>query len=80
MKSQFDAFRDRLTNQVLDSTTLPEIMAAQHALRAWIKQHPEDEGMRDGFEQLSLMQDIAEAEQSQEVEAMRGVQETVQAA
>ncbi|MBV9849674.1 MAG: hypothetical protein JO250_08295 [Armatimonadetes bacterium] len=65
MKSQLDDLRDRLSDQVLDATTLPEIHAAQQALRAWIKEHPEDEGMRDGFEQLSLMQDIAEQEEAE---------------
>ncbi len=65
MKPQLDDLRDRLTNQVLDATTLPEIFAAQQALCAWIKKHPEEEGMRDGFEQLSLMQDIVEQEEAE---------------
>ena len=56
--------RDRLTNRVLDATTLPEIEAAQKALRDWIRRHPEDAGMRDAFEQLAMMQEIAEAERS----------------
>ena len=62
MSLETDTARDQLTNQVLDATTLPEIEGAREALRAWIKQHPEDGGMRDAFEQLAMMQEIAETE------------------
>lgn len=51
--------RDSLTQQTLGARTLPDIAAAQQASRDWIAAHPEDEGMRDGFEQLSHMEDIA---------------------
>lgn len=54
-----DLDRERLTYQVLDATTLEEIVAARLSLRAWIKVHPEEEGMSDAFEQLSLLEDIA---------------------
>lgn len=57
--------RERIINQVLDATTLPEIEAARHILRQWMAAHSEEQGMRDGFEQLSLMQDTAEAEEAQ---------------
>ena len=57
-----DAARERVTKKVLSARSLPDIRKAQKMLRDWIKAHPEDEGMRDGFEQLSLMQDIAEEE------------------
>ena len=67
-----DAARECLTWQVLGAKTLPKVLAAQQALREWIKTYPEErEWMRDGFEQLSLMQDIAEeqeAEQHQQTE------------
>lgn len=59
--------RERVINQVLDATTLTEIEAARHILREWMAVHPKEQGMRDGFEQLSLMQDIAEAEEAQSV-------------
>ncbi len=55
--------REAVTKRVLSARCLPDILEAQQVLRAWIKAHPEDEGMRDGFEQLSLMQDVAEEEQ-----------------
>ncbi len=70
MKSDTEIARELLTEQVLDATTLAEIHAARQALREWIKAHPEDEGMGDAFEQLSLLQDIAE---EQETERQRQV-------
>ncbi len=59
---EIEPAREAVTKKVLSARALPDILEAQQALRAWIKAHPEDEGMRDGFEQLSLMQDIAEME------------------
>jgi len=57
-----DLDRERLTNQVLDATTLEEIHAARCALRDWIENHTEEEGMSDVFEQFSLLEDIAQEE------------------
>ena len=54
-----DIDRERLTNQVLDATTLEEIYSARNLLRDWISMYPEEEGMSDAFEQLSLLEDIA---------------------
>ena len=54
-----DIDRERLTNQVLDATTLEEIYSARNLLRDWISMYPEEEGMSDTFEQLSLLEDIA---------------------
>ncbi len=54
-----DLARERLTNHVLDATTLDEIRTARRALRNWIEAFPEEEGMSDAFEQLSLLEDIA---------------------
>lgn len=51
--------REALTSKVLGARTLPDIEEAQRLLREWIAAHPEEEGMRDGFEQLSHMEDIA---------------------
>ena len=54
-----DLNRERLTNQVLDATTLEDIHTARRTLRGWVEAHPEEEGMSDAFEQLSLLEDIA---------------------
>ena len=54
-----DIDRERLTNQVLDATTLEEIYSARNLLRDWIAKYPNEEGMSDAFEQLSLLEDIA---------------------
>ena len=67
-QTERDLARACLTWQVLSAKTLAEVTAAQQALRAWIEQYPDErEWMRDGFEQLSLMQDIAEEEESGQV-------------
>jgi hypothetical protein len=63
--SNLDRAREALREQVLDATTLKEVLAAQQALREWIKAHPEDVGMSDAFEQLSLMQEIAEEQKAE---------------
>jgi hypothetical protein len=55
--------RQILTEQVLDATSIDEILAARTALRAWIEAHPEErELLRDAFEQLAQMEEIAEAQ------------------
>ena len=65
LEADVDKARDLVTKKVLSARSLPDVQEAQQVLRNWIKAHPKDEGMRDGFEQLSLMQDIAEEEQAQ---------------
>lgn len=63
MNQSRDIARQLLTEQVLDATSLVEIRAAREALRTWIAKYPEErEWMRDGFEQLAQMEEIAEAQ------------------
>ncbi len=52
--------RDRVTRQVLSADTLPEIETAKRVLRDWLRAHPDEQGMRDGFEQLYTIQEIIE--------------------
>ena len=60
MTTERDIARQLLTEQVLHATTLEEIHQARHALRTWVQKYPEErEWMRDGFEQLAQMEDIA---------------------
>lgn len=60
MSSDVDMARELLTEQVLDATTLEEVQEAREALRDWIAAHPnEREWMRDAFEQLAQMEEIA---------------------
>ncbi len=62
-----DHARQWLTRQVLSAKTLPEVTAAETALREWIGCYPEErEWMRDAFERLSMMRDIAEEEKEAE--------------
>ena len=66
MNEQLDSARDRVINQVLDADSLPEIEAAKHVLVEWMKAHPDEQGMRDGFEQLYTIQEIIEAEEAEQ--------------
>lgn len=56
--------RERVCEQVLNANTLPEIEAAKQVLRGWMRAHPEEQGMRDGFEQLYTIQEIIEEEEA----------------
>lgn len=52
-----DAQREILTRQILNADTLPEVRAAQAALRQWRIRHPDDFNILDAGEQLSLIED-----------------------
>jgi len=52
-----DPARDALILQILRAKTLPEVHAAQAALRQWRQRYPNDWGILDGGEELSLMED-----------------------
>ncbi len=57
MNYQDNPERERLTRQILSADTLPEVHAAQTALRLWRERYPEDWGILDAGEQLSLIKD-----------------------
>lgn len=63
--------RKRVLTQTLDARTLPEIEAATQALRAWVQQNPEDVGIVEALEGLSLMRDIAEEQEAERARARR---------
>lgn len=52
-----DPAREPLIRQILCADTLPEVHAAQTALRQWQQRYPDDSGIVDGGEQLSLIED-----------------------
>lgn len=58
--SETDIARECLITQVLGARTLPQVVAAEEALSQWLKEHPGETGLEDGFEQLSHMRDFAE--------------------
>lgn len=64
MKYSQDPERQRILLQALDATTLCEIDVATRELKQWVKDHPDDLGIVDAFEQLSLMEDIARENES----------------
>lgn len=77
---EIEMARERLVNQVLDATTLPEIAQATQALRFWLRDHHEDVGLTDGFEQLAMMQEAAEwqeRERREQSASVSGVSEAV---
>jgi len=57
MNYQDNPEREHLTRQILSADTLPEVHAAQAALRLWRERYPEDWGILDAGEQLSLIED-----------------------
>jgi hypothetical protein len=59
MRYSQNAERQRILLQALDATTLCEIDEATRELKRWVQSHPDDLGIVDAFEQLSLMEDIA---------------------
>jgi hypothetical protein len=72
MSDERDRARQLLTEQVLDATTREEVRAAREALSAWIAQYPEErEWMRDGFEQLAQMEEVAEAQAAEKHSALQ---------
>lgn len=63
--------RERILDQALDARTLPEIAVATRELREWVRQNPDDTGIREAFEGLSLMQDIAEEQEAERAHSQR---------
>lgn len=64
MNNDLNEARERVSQQVLSADTLPEIEAAKQVLREWMKAHPNEQGMRAGFEQLYTIQEMIEAEEA----------------
>ena len=72
--------RERILDQALDARTLPEIAVAPQELREWVRQNPQDVGIREVFEGLSLMQDIAEEQAAERTYSSREAVAAAQAA
>ena len=66
MTTKHNSARQRVLEQALRARTLPEIEAATDELHQWVSAHPDDLGIVDAFEQLSLMEDIAYEQESGE--------------
>ena len=63
--------REQILDRVLDARTLTEIADATQELREWVRQNPADTGIREAFEGLSLMRDIAEEQEAEHSLARR---------
>jgi hypothetical protein len=58
--------RERVLNLALRARTFSEIAAANLEMDRWVADHPEDLGIRDAYEVLDNMQEIAEFQQQEE--------------
>lgn len=59
--------RERVLNQALRARTFSEIAQANVEMDQWVAAHPEDLGIRDAYEVLDNMQEIAEFQQQEEL-------------
>ncbi len=57
--------RQRILDYALNARSLPEIEQATQALRKWVCCHPDDVGIQEAFEGLSLLRDIAEEQEAE---------------
>ncbi len=58
--------RTRIMKQALRATTFAEIALATEEMNSWVEAHPDDWGIRDAYEVLENMQEIAEFQQQEE--------------
>lgn len=54
--------REQIADLVLTARTWEECLAAEQALRDWMRQHPDDFGMLAGGEQLTLVKEALQEE------------------
>ena len=59
-----DPARVCLIRQIRNAETLAEVRAAQSALHEWCQEHPEDKGILNAGEELSLLIDALEEDDS----------------
>ncbi len=58
-----DQAREQLLDQVFAADTLEAVARARTSLRQWLYEHPDEQGMRDGFEALSHREDYLETQE-----------------
>ncbi len=63
--------RTRIMNQALRATTFAEIAVANREMDQWVSEHPDDLGIRDAYEVLDNMQEIAEFQEAQRDRELR---------
>ena len=67
MKYAENPERERILNQALRVRTLSEIAVATRELDRWVEDHPDDWGIRDAYEVLENMAEIAQEQQTSPV-------------
>jgi hypothetical protein len=60
IKNSVNEAREKLSRKVLRARTPAEIAVAEKELKEWLVHHPEETGMRKGFEQLAKLREINE--------------------
>lgn len=65
-----DQAREQLLDQVFAADTLEAVARARLSLRQWLFDHPEEQGMRDGFEALSHREDYLDTQELETQEAV----------
>ena len=58
--------RNRVLAQALKARTFAEIAVANREMDQWVNDHPDDLGIRDAYEVLDNMQEIAEFQRVQQ--------------
>ena len=71
MKYANNKERTRIMNQALRARTFTEIAAANREMDQWVCEYPDDLGIRDAYEVLDNMQEIAEFQQAQREREVR---------
>lgn len=70
MKYAENPEREFVLNQALRARTLSEIAIATRELDQWVDDHPDDWGIRDAYEVLENMREIAEYQQREVLPCM----------
>lgn len=67
-----DPQRELIMQKALNAYTLSEVEQAYRELRQWVRDHPQDLGIRDAFEPLSHRKDyLSETAEMEPAEAVR---------
>lgn len=63
--------REEILNHALRARTFAEIAAANLEMDQWVSEHPDDLGIRDAYEALDNMQEIAEYQEAERKRELR---------
>ena len=64
LTKQQDEYREWLIGLVLCARTLPQIETTRQLLQSWVDEHPDDLGIRDGFDHLAMFDYMAHLDEA----------------